>query len=109
MQTTLNDQVKKLRIRLSEYRYARRDREIGTGVSIYVGAVDVAVTFVEYGLQLNRPINKADEGWFHAGLQLAYVFENSEWEDIYLMYRELCKSVASVNYFRQDSNQASAK
>ncbi len=88
--------VKKLRKRLSEYRYARIDKI----VSIHVNSVEIALCFVEFYIETKRPIDKHEEMWFNGSYWVGEIFEGSEWEDIFLMYQELCVGIKEANYFR---------
>lgn len=88
--------AKKLRNRLSEYRYAR----IGKVVSIHVDSVEMALCLVEFYIETKRPIDKQEEMWFNGAYWVGEIFEGSEWEDLYHMYEEMCVKIKEQNYFR---------
>ncbi len=102
----MKTKVESLRIRLTQYRNAEIANVVGRDVSVHVNAIDIALSLVEYAIHLKRPIRVEEEGWFKAGLSLAYIFENSEWEDLYLKYKDLCATVINLNYFRDSTLQS---
>mgnify|MGYP001465446936 CR=1 FL=1 len=81
MEKLLND----FRRRLSEYRSKRIDTE----VSIHINAMEIALNLSEYAHFNNRKVQKEEQKWFDAGLQLEYVFGGSEWEDLLEYYNDL--------------------
>jgi hypothetical protein len=86
----------KLRNRLSDYRYARKDAV----VSKHINAIDIAVSLVEYAIEDKRPIGLNEQNWFEASYYVGYVLDGSEWEDLSDLYSQLVTEVKKLNYFR---------
>lgn len=86
----------KLRKRLTEYRYARRDKEVST----HIISIEIALGLVELSLNESRNIRLEEEQWFNASYYIQMVLEGSEWEDISDMYMDLKDAVESQNYLR---------
>lgn len=88
--------VKNLHNRIAEYRIARRSEQIST----HINAVEIAVCVVEFALRDNREIRPEEETWFHAGYHVQLVLENSEWEDISVMYNQLIEEAMRIGYIK---------
>ena len=102
----IEELVVKIRKRLTEYRYFSINRKVGPEVSIHVNALDISISLMEYAvIDKRRAIKKEDEGWFDAGLMLDYIFANSDWDDLYRMYHEMCKKVKANNFYREMKTQ----
>lgn len=89
----MKELIENFRVRLSEYRYHRIDKE----VSIHVNAMDIAICLSEYALLDARKITKDEMRWFDAVYQLDYIFGGSEWEDLVNYYDRLKNEVISNN------------
>ncbi len=94
----VRDITKKLRRKLIEYRFSKKD----VAVSTHVNAVEMAVCLVEIVLEIpSRAISREEESWFRAGYHLSFVFPTgSEWYDIYELYDKLVDEVGKLHYFR---------
>lgn len=88
--------VHKLRNRLVDYRYARKN----STVSKHINAIDIAVCLVEYAIEDKRPISLDEQNWFEATYQLNYLLSGSDWEDLVDLYSQLVTEVKRCNYFR---------
>lgn len=94
----LINNVNNLRKRICQYRAEKFGfKEIST----HINAVDIALALTELGVKDNRAITKEEQEWFKAGLYLAYIFENSEWEDIVDEYNRIVAQVEKLSYFRK--------
>ncbi len=90
--------VDNLRIRVCKYRLEKMPIK---DISTHLNAVDIVLSLVELALKDKRPIQKEEEMWFNAGLYLAYVFENSEWEDIVIEFNKIVDEVQKEFFFRK--------
>ncbi len=93
----LDNLVKKLREKITEYRYEKHKED----TSIHVNAIEIALCLTEYAIIKNRKILSSEKCWFEAGWEIIQVFENSEWEDIIKLYHQLVQDVTSRGYFKQ--------
>ena len=87
---------KKLRKRLTEYRYEM----INSVVNNHINTIEIAVCLVEYAIQDNRAINEHEKWWFEASYYVDYVLSGSEWEELSDLYSSLVTEVKKRNYFR---------
>lgn len=100
MKFDLQNHVRKtLRKRLTEYRNYKL--ESGTETSIHINAIEMALGLVEYAIEIDRRIQKEEEVWFDAGMQVFRVLESSEWEDISGLYNELVEHVKGQFFYRK--------
>ncbi|MFN8288505.1 MAG: hypothetical protein U0V74_17235 [Chitinophagales bacterium] len=76
----------KLKIRLAEYRIARKGQE----VSIHINAIEIASSLVSFALLENRQITFEERQWFKATYYVSYVLDGSEWQDLSDMYCQIC-------------------
>lgn len=63
-------------------------------------AVEIAMNLVEFALKKSRPITIEEEIWFKATYPIAYSFDGTKWENIYILYKELINYAEMKNYFR---------
>lgn len=94
-----NHICKTLRKRLTEYRNYKL--ESGTETSIHINAIEMALGLVEYAIDIERPIQKEEEVWFDAGMQVFRVLESSEWEDISGLYAQLVEQARERFFYRK--------
>lgn len=85
---------KKLKVRLAEYRLARKDMV----VSVHINAIDIATSLVQYAIEENRPIKQDERKWFEASYHLSYLLDGSEWEDLSNMYSQISDYLVDRNF-----------
>lgn len=84
----------KLKLRLAEYRMARKNSE----VSFHINAIEIVTCLIALAIEIKRPLTIEDREWFRAGYYVSYVLDNSEWEDISDMYSQICDYVIKRDY-----------
>lgn len=95
---TIEDLTKNIRKRCLEFRIENKDEYI----SPHLSSVEIAVSLVEFALEIGREIQKKEEAWFRAGYHISLVLDNSEWQDISDMYNVLVDEVEKRNFFRKN-------
>lgn len=94
----IKELLSNLRFEINEYRHQRGDEYILADVL----SVEIAISLVEFCIKKNRTIKENEEIWFEASYALAYSLEGTDWEKIYLYYKDLVTYVKASDYFRKD-------
>lgn len=94
----LIEKVDKLRLKICEFRIQEMPLR---NVSTHLNAAEIVLCLVEFGIRDKRPIQASEESWFTAELYLAYTFDDSEWEEIHWLYKDIVKETKKLNYFRK--------
>ena len=94
----IKDILSILRLEINNYRVNRK----GSYVLADILAVEIAINLVEFCLKKNRAIHSNEEIWFEASYSLAYSLDGTDWENIYLYYKDLVSYVNDNSFFRND-------
>ena len=90
--------ISSLRTAINNYRISRGNMYILDDIL----AAEIAINLVEFGLKKNRSIEPSEEMWFEASYALAYSLDGTEWEDVYILYKDLVTYVKVNAYFRKN-------
>jgi len=98
----MKSHILNLRKRLNEYR--RFKEASGTDTSIHINAIEIAVNLAQYASEKGRIINIHESIWFNADWELIQVLENSDWEDMLILYFSLKESLIKNKMLEDSKN-----
>lgn len=88
----------KLRKEINNY----RDAKLNKNVPAEISTIEIALNIVEFKLKKKKPIYDFEELWFKASYLIAYSFDGTDWEYLYIYYKKIIAFVEKHNYFRDE-------